>query len=161
METHSSGKFAPLAFSALIGLAGPAFADIVVDFPAGLACPDFAIRVVGTGDAKGFSGDGGVGRGLVSAGTGISWTFTNLTTNTRWSPSAVGAAMKVQPRPDGTATYTVTGGNAIVLYPSDVPAGPSTTWHAGRVVFTVDALGNYTVTDSRGAKTDVCAELSG
>ncbi len=68
--------------------------------------------------------------------------------------------MKTQPLPDGTTTYTVTGGNAIILFPTDVPAGPSTTWHAGRVVYTVDAFGNWTVNRSSGAKTNVCAELS-
>lgn len=160
MRTHSSGKWAPLAFTALIGFAGSAIADYSEVFPAGIACPDFALQVVGTGTAKGFSGDGSVGRGLLSAGTGISYTFTNLTTNASWFPSAVGATKKMQPHQDGTTTYTVTGGNAIILYPTDVPAGPSTTWHAGRVVYTVDALGNWTVNRSSGAKIDVCAELS-
>jgi hypothetical protein len=41
-----------------------------------------------------------------------------------------------------------------------VPAGPSTTLHEGRVVYTVDTSGAFTVQQVSGKTTDICAVLS-
>jgi hypothetical protein len=46
------------------------------------------------------------------------------------------------------------------VFPSDVPAGPSTTLYVGRVVYTVDVNGDFTLVSTRGTATDICAELS-
>jgi hypothetical protein len=61
---------------------------------------------------------------------------------------------------DGSQTVTLTGHNLLILFPSDVPAGPSTTVHVGRVVFTIDSNGVFTVLSTSGTSTDICAALS-
>ena len=65
--------------------------------------------------------------------------------------------------PDGrTTTVTVTGHSLLILFPTDVPAGPSTTGYVGRIVFTIDNItGLFTLQETRGTATDLCAALSG
>ncbi|MFN8490788.1 MAG: hypothetical protein U0350_24565 [Caldilineaceae bacterium] len=48
----------------------------------------------------------------------------------------------------------------IILFPTDVPAGPSTTQYVGQVVYTVDAAGVFTLQQVSGQTTDICAALS-
>ena len=63
--------------------------------------------------------------------------------------------------PDGTMTFTATGHNGLVLFPSDVPAGPSTTQYIGRIVYHVDPMtGVFTLLQESNNQRDVCAELS-
>lgn len=61
---------------------------------------------------------------------------------------------------DGSQTVTLTGHNILILFPTDVPAGPSTTLYVGRVVFTVDANGVTTLKSTSGTATDICAAVS-
>jgi hypothetical protein len=61
---------------------------------------------------------------------------------------------------DGSRTVTLTGHNLLILFPTDVPPGPSTTLYVGRVVFTVDAGGVFTLESTSGRATDICAALS-
>lgn len=61
---------------------------------------------------------------------------------------------------NNVATVTATGHNGLILYPSDVPAGPSTTAYRGRIVYTVDlATGIFTLVSASGPRVDVCGEL--
>ena len=60
----------------------------------------------------------------------------------------------------GSQTVTLTGNNVLIMFPSDVPAGPSTTLYVGRVVYTVDAGGVFTLVSTSGRATDLCAALS-
>ena len=55
---------------------------------------------------------------------------------------------------------TATGHNVLILFPSDVPAGPSTTLYVGRVVYTIGTDGVFTLVSTRGTATDICAALS-
>jgi len=71
-----------------------------------------------------------------------------------------GAVQQSVVNADGSATVTSTGHNVLILFPSDVPAGPSTTLYVGRVVFTVGANGVFTVVSTSGSATDICAALS-
>lgn len=61
--------------------------------------------------------------------------------------------------PGGLQTHVATGHNVLIFFPSDVPAGPSTTLYVGQVVFTVDAQGTFTFVRSSGSTIDVCAAL--
>ena len=63
---------------------------------------------------------------------------------------------------DGTSTYTTMGHLVLIMFPSDVPAGPSTTLYVGHVVFDVDnATGVFTLR-RRGARPRTsAAALSG
>jgi hypothetical protein len=158
-----AANHAALALVMMIWGVSSAVAD-VYEYPAGVACPDFAVRQESSGSAVGFSGDGSRGHGLVFAGTGINWTFTNETTGTTWSPAtspaAAGAAQKVRPNADGSLTITITGNAGLIMFPTDFPAGPSTTWYTGKLVIEVDAAFNTIFKSSAGTKTDICAELS-
>ena len=50
----------------------------------------------------------------------------------------------------------------LVVFPSDAPAGPSTTLYVGRVQFTLNNLtGVFTLEDTCGTAGDLCAALSG
>jgi hypothetical protein len=62
--------------------------------------------------------------------------------------------------PDGSSTWRTTGHNVLILFPSDIPAGPSTTLTVGQVVFTVGVDQIFTVLKVGGASTDICAALS-
>jgi hypothetical protein len=58
-------------------------------------------------------------------------------------------------------TFQATGKNVLILFPTDVPAGPSSTLYTGRLVYTVDnTTGVFTVVSSSGRTTDLCALVS-
>ena len=135
-------------------------APVEDEIPAGIACADFDLRIEGTGglrvDRTFVDRDGEVVRTL-STGTGSALTFTNLSTGASVSFSSTGAVQRTQISPDGTTTVTTTGSSVLILFPTDVPAGPSTTLYVGRVVFTVDAAGVFTLVSTSGRSTDICA----
>ena len=131
--------------------------------PAGQACDfELAIDVAG-GDKQVFrefvDADGNVVRTLI-AGVGFQLTFTNLSNDETITFRANGAATRTVLNADGIQTVTSTGHNLLILFPTDVPAGPSTTIYVGRVVFTVDESGTYTLVSTSGKATDICAALS-
>jgi hypothetical protein len=53
-----------------------------------------------------------------------------------------------------------TGHLVLILFPTDVPAGPTTTLYVGRVVYRSDALSNFTLLGTTGKATDICALLA-
>ena len=97
---------------------------------------------------------------ILSAGRGSQLTFTNLSSNATIALPASGAVMNTVVNADGLQTVTLTGNNVLIMFPSDVPAGPSTTLYVGRVVYTVDAGGVFTLVSTSGRATDLCAALS-
>ena len=137
-------------------------ADFEVVFPAGTAC-DFDLLVTGTGGSqimREFTDrEGNVIRTL-TAGRGTDLTFTNVATDASVSLKGNGSVMSTTLDPDGSATVRNTGHNVLILFPTDVPAGPSTTLYVGRVTFDVDAEGIFTITGSSGRTRDLCDELS-
>lgn len=167
-RTRSTKLIGALALS-IAGLLGPATASVaapapvVQDYPAGLACAGFDLRIEIRGTSTVFrifkDKDGNIVRTLL-AGKGSALTFINLTTMSSLSLRANGAVLHTRFNPDGTQTVAATGHNVLILFPSDVPAGPSTTLHVGRVVYTVDADGVFTVQRVSGRATDICAALS-
>ena len=63
--------------------------------------------------------------------------------------------------PDGSQTWTSTGHNVWILFPSDVPAGPSTTLYLGKVVFLIDPQNFFSkLLAASGQRIDICAALS-
>jgi hypothetical protein len=153
--------------AAVLGFASPAIAadppDFVLDFPAGLACSDFDLQIEGRGGNQVFreftDKDGNVVR-VLSAGTGSALVFINLSTGDTLSLKANGAVTHIAFNPDGSSTWVTTGHNILILFPTDVPPGPSTTLYVGRVVFTVDGSGVFTVQNDSGNSVDICAALS-
>jgi len=154
----------------MLGYGSPATAadpsgppDFVVEFPAGLACTDFNLLIEGWGGNRHFreftDKNGNVVRSL-DAGTGSALRFTNLSTGETFSTKSNGAVTQRRYNSDGSYTETDTGHNLLILFPTDFPAGPSTTLIVGRVVFTVDSAFNFTVQDVSGRTIDICATLS-
>jgi hypothetical protein len=77
-------------------------------------------------------------------------TFTNLSGDATVALPANGAVANTVYNADGSQTVTLTGHNVLILFPTDVPAGPSTTLYVGRVVYTVDAQGVFMLQSTRG-----------
>jgi hypothetical protein len=137
--------------------------DFSLDFAAGLACNDFDLRIEGWGGNRHFKEftdkNGNVVRSL-DAGTGSALRFTNLSNGETFSTKSNGAVAQRRYNSDGSYTETDTGHNLLILFPTDIPAGPSTTLIVGRVVFTVDSAFNFTVQTLSGKTTDICAAVS-
>ena len=135
--------------------------DLVL--PAGEAC-DFELAVdLAGGDRRverTFRDDDGNPVRTISAGVGSQLTFTNLANDAMTALPANGAVMNTVFNADGSQTVTSTGHNVLILFPTDVPAGPSTTLYVGRVVYTVDDDGVFTLQSTSGRETDICAALS-
>jgi len=132
-------------------------------FPGGVACP-FALNITQTGTPSAWKyfrdKNGTIVRGLL-AGNGVDLLFENYDTHATLALKANGAVNHATYNPDGSQTWMTTGHNVLILFPTDVPVGPSTTYYVGRVVFTVDPQGNFTMQSTAGNSTDICAALSG
>ena len=135
--------------------------DVV--FAAGVACEfELALDLAGGDkrvDRTFVDADGNPVR-MLSAGVGSQLTFTNLSNDATVALPANGAVTRTVFNADGSQTVTATGHNVLILFPADVPAGPSTTLYVGRVVFRVDAQGVFTLESTRGTARDICAALS-
>jgi hypothetical protein len=130
--------------------------------PAGVACAfPLNIDVAGGNQItrEFFDKNGNLVR-IITAGKGSTLTFTNADTGETLELRSNGSVDRTTINPDGTEIHEVTGHNVLILFPTDVPAGPSTTLHVGRVVFTVDAQDVFTVQSTSGRTTDICALLS-
>ena len=156
-----------LTFAMVLGSGSLATAaeppDQVIDLPAGLACDDFDLRVEirgGNQVFKEFTDQNGNVVRTLSAGKGSALLFINLSTDATFALKANGSVTHTTLHPDGSSTVALTGHNVLVLFPTDVPAGPSTTLHEGRVVFTVDTNAVFTLQQVSGKTTDICAALS-
>ncbi|MCU1432849.1 MAG: hypothetical protein JWP95_1954 [Actinotalea sp.] len=138
---------------------GPTRPDAeTIVLPAGLACP-FALRIDLSGGVRVEAGAGGT---VISAGTGSRLVFTNLDDPTQTlTTRSSGAVSRTTVQADGTTTTELLGHNLLVLFPTDVPPGPSSTLYTGRVRYTVGTDGTWTLVSARGTSVDVCAELGG
>jgi hypothetical protein len=143
--------------------AGPvSLPDFVLDLPAGVACA-FQLIVESRNSTlvvKEFRDANDNLVRLIQAGRGATLTFTNASTGAQFVADTPGSVTRVSFNPDGTQTWVTTGHNVLILFPTDVPPGPSTTLTVGQVVFTVDAEGVFTLRKTAGKTTDICAELS-
>jgi hypothetical protein len=157
---------AAFAFASASAVATSVPATAAEDFsfvlPAGVACAGFDLGVVGTGDKRIMreftDRNGNVVRTLF-AGKGYTLTFTNLSTGESLTLPPNGSVQSTTVNSDGTSTVANTGHNVIILFPSDIPAGPSTTLYVGQIVYTVDAAGVFTLQTTSGSTTDLCALL--
>jgi len=161
IATASICLFVPASRS--IAAAPPPPPDQVFDLPAGLACQDFDLRVeVWTSANRVFrqfkDKKGNVVR-ILTAGKGNTLAFTNLATLEKVTLTANGSVEHITLNADGSQTWEVTGHNVLILFPTDVPAGPSTTLYVGRVQFTVSPAGVFTLQSTSGTATDICTAL--
>ncbi|MGC5169800.1 hypothetical protein ACLQ2Q_04020 [Microbacterium sp. DT81.1] len=132
-------------------------------FPAGQACSfELGLNITSGGNMveREFTDrEGNVVRTL-TAGKGFGLTFTNVDTGAALSSRSNGFATRTVLNPDGSSTVTSTGHTLVILFPTDVPAGPSTTLYVGRVTYTSTATNDFTITGSSGRTIDVCRELT-
>lgn len=152
-----------LLTAGLVAVAAPATAasfDLVL--PAGTAC-DFELQVSGSEDERVVrtftDADGNLAR-IITAGRGTDLTFTNLGNGESLYLAGNGSVLRQTFNPDGSRTEVSTGHSVLILFPSDVPAGPSTTLYTGQVTYTIDVDGVFTVISSAGQTRDICAELA-
>jgi hypothetical protein len=97
---------------------------------------------------------------LIQVQTGVSYTYTDLATGKSISTKAHGSAIEMTVA-DGVATVTANGENTLILFSSDVPAGPSTTLYEGRITYTVDpSTGVFTLVNASGTHLDICGSLA-
>jgi hypothetical protein len=134
-----------------------------IDVPGGLWCL-FGLHVEGfngnTHDREFFDKNGNLVRSL-TGGKGFDLVFENADSGATLSLKGNGTVARRAYNPDGSYTEVDTGHTVLILFPTDVPAGPSTTLYVGRVVFTVDTNGVFTLHEASGQSTDICAALSG
>ena len=148
----------------------PAFAQGPFILDAGLGC-EFNLGIKATGGnlvTREFTDAAGNVVRTITAGKGVDLTYTNYGPDPG-SPVAgesvtvktAGSVTKTVNNPDGTQTVTGTGHNGLILFPTDVPAGPTTTHYIGRIVYTVDPdTGIFTLQSTTGQERDICAELA-
>jgi hypothetical protein len=153
-----------LALAAMIVVAQPASA---ADFDAGVACT-FPLRIEGGEfplERITFTDPNG-NLITVLAGKSGAVTYTNIDTGKSVTFPSRGTAFRITNRPDETSLWEFSGNVGIILFPTDVPAGPSTTQINGRLVIENSApdpttdLVVSTVLQQVGKQTDVCAALS-
>jgi len=164
MPTRTRGRILTAAFltAILSAPALPAQAAPPETFPAGLACDfEMEMAVIPGGhivNREFRDADGNVVR-VLQAGRGEALTFTNLETGAEASSRSSGFAIQTKFNPDGTVTVTMSGNTLLIMFPTDIPAGPTTTIHTGRVTFDVSTEGVFTLAKSSGRTRDICAEL--
>jgi hypothetical protein len=133
-----------------------------IELPAGEACA-FPLGLDGGAfppERKTFTDPNG-NPIVVLAGKSGAVTYTNLDTDELLTFPSRGTALRVTTRSDGTQLLEFSGNVGILLFPSDVPAGPSTTQINGRLVLSFDPETGFTeVLKQEGNQIDVCAGLS-
>lgn len=129
-----------------------------VTFPAGVACSGFDLSISGTGGN--FTQRAVANGRIVSAGTGSNIVFLNLSTGATYTFKSRGGSEQLTVNANGSARVASDGNIVLVLFPTDSPAGPSTTVIVGRLVYNVDSAQKATVLATKGLTTDICAKLS-
>lgn len=144
----------------LVGSSAAAPAS-TIDLDAGIAC-SFPLRIDITGGPqvnKTFTAADGSVR-VLSAGKGSDLVFTNLATGATYALQGNGTVTWRRLDTSGSARLTFSGHNVVIYFPTDVPAGPSTTLVVGKEVIAVDSSGTFTRLARSGTTTDICAALS-
>jgi autotransporter passenger strand-loop-strand repeat protein len=158
----------PLTAAALLAAltltaAQPASAD-VIDLPAGTACQDFGLRLERTNGnlhTTEFKDKNGNLVRILTAGKGFLLKYTNLNSGKYVTIRTDGSVSSTRINSDGTQTVTATGHNGLILFPTDVPAGPTTTQYIERIVYTVDATGVFTLLSTSGSASNIFAKPAG
>ena len=118
--------------------------DLIVDLVAGEGC-SFPLSVRGTDSkrhTKEFFDENGLKVRIIEAGKGYNLTYTNTGTGKSISFKGNGSVTRTSiDNTTGFSTVTATGHNGLILFPSDVPAGPTAVQYVGRIVYTVDEIG--------------------
>ena len=149
----------PLSMSTV----SPAVAADTVTFDVGVAC-SFPLQIDGADGGpqvnKTFEAPDGSVR-ILTAGKGSDLVFTNLATGATYTLSGNGAAQWLRVDAAGSARLTLMGHNVLIYFPTDDPAGPSTTLVVGREDIMVGLeTSHFTRLSRTGDTTDICAALT-
>jgi hypothetical protein len=145
-----------LAAAVAVGTAQPASADQTFVLDPGVGCSfGLEIKLIGGNLDRETIGSARV----ISAGSTGTLIIRNTDTGESVSFPSRGVGINTTTSADGTQTFRYGGQLLLVLFDTDVPAGPSTTLYTGRVVFTVTPDGITTLQKSAGRQINVCAEL--
>lgn len=171
MKSVFARRLAPVALVSALVLPGaqPASAADEIILPAETGCA-FNLGYAPTGGnlhTKEFRDANGNVVRSITAGKGVVIKYTNYgydpghpVAGKSVTIRTDGSVAKTVSNPDGTQTVTATGHNGLILYPTDLPAGPSTIHYIGRLVYTIDPqTGVFTFVSSTGSQRDICAEL--
>jgi hypothetical protein len=153
---------AVIALATVVGGLVDAASAATIDFPAGVAC-GFALHLDVGADTRNVhvKTDANGNVRTLRTGRGSTVTLTNADTGKTLSLPSNGAVSSTVQHPDGTQTITTTGHIIWIFFPTDIPAGPSTTLYVGRTVVTEDQGGVFRLQSATGKATDLCAALSG
>lgn len=146
----------------VLAVPAPATAADPIVLPAGLAC-DFGVSLQATTEPKTVTREWVDGHGnsvTLVAGKGSTYVVTNTDTGASVTLSGKGFTQTTTAYADGSSRTLDTGHNLVILFPTDNPAGPSTTLYIGVVELTNSADGVTTLEWSAGRSRDICAELS-
>ena len=168
-KTNRLVASASLLAALSLTMAQPSFAaapgeepSFTVDLPANAGC-SFPLRLESSAGAVRtitFKTENGQPGRIISVKTGVVLTYTNLATRESVSIKTSGSVTSAV-RDGVTETRTATGHNGLILFPDDVPGGPTTTQYNGRIVYTYNTVtGFIEVIETSGKATDICAELS-
>jgi hypothetical protein len=149
----------------------PAFAQGPLILPVGVGCPEFNLGIEATDgrlvEREFRDAEGTVVR-TITAGKGVDLTWTNYGTDASnpvagesVSVKTAGSVTNTVTNSNNTQTVTGTGHNGLILFPTDIPAGPTTTQYIGRLVYNIDLVtGVFTLVSTTGRERDICAELA-
>jgi len=171
----NQGHFAAwlLAATASLAMHSPAAArsaadpgppDFSVEFPAGIACSNFVLRLEvweGQGRTKELKDRNGKLRSL-HIGHGGAFRYTNMLTNQQASSQSQGTLqLTTTYEADGSQKVSFLGSVLVIWFPTDIPAGPWTHFYdKGLVAYTLSPDGVGTLVREQGVFTDICAALS-
>lgn len=97
---------------------------------------------------------------VLETGKGNELVFTNDDTGKSISLKSNGSVSNTTFNSGGMRTVEVMGHNVVILFPTDVPAGPSTKLYVGRLVYEADGSDNFVLKSVSGRATDICAQLA-
>ena len=136
----------------------------------GQGCPGFWLGVKeegGTKDVRVVRDSSGTVIETVTTRTGVVVTYSNFGSKKKAKKAEKQVIINTPRsvltiRPEGTIErWIAEGSNGLVLFPTDIPAGPSTSHYEGKIEYTVDTTtGVFTLTSVNASKRDICAELT-
>lgn len=136
----------------------PAF---TVPFDAGVAC-SFPLTLEGSGarlSTKEYTDKNG-NLNIFVSGTGYAFRYTNVANGKTTTTPSQGASQHIVVYPDGSQTWTNNGATLLIMFPTDIPAGPTTNYYNGHTALSITAEGVGTLTAQHGKNIDICAKLS-
>ncbi|HEV8192192.1 MAG TPA: hypothetical protein VGP82_12040 [Ktedonobacterales bacterium] len=130
------------------------------EFPAGLACSFAVASQTLTNNEFTTTFPAEANGDVVQLVTGyVVQRFTNLATGKSLSATLSGPGTIVF-HPDGSVTASAEGPSVLILFPGDIPSGPSLVINYGQYVVNITPSGQFIVQKRTGTQFDVCAALS-